>query len=99
MEYYIHVVEINFDYREEMTSINLDLLKQLLAQAKITQPEMARMMGRHRTNLNMKLNGHLAFTVDEMGIVFSALGISDPLLICQILYGKTDLCAAGTHCC
>lgn len=82
-----------------MTHINLDLLKQLLAQAHITQTALARVMGIHRTNLNMKLNGHLAFSVDEMGIVFSTLGISDPLLICQILYGETDLCAAGTHCC
>lgn len=58
--------------------LNQHLLKRRIAMAGYTQSQLAKAVGISRGNLNTKLNGHLAFTLDEVFRLCDILGIENP---------------------
>lgn len=62
---------------KEVTALKMNLLRGAMAEAEVTQSELARAIGITRETLSFKMNGHRPFNTEEVKAICDFLSIED----------------------
>lgn len=57
--------------------LNVNMLRGAMAEANVTQEQLAKAVGMGRGTLSLKMNGHRSFNIEEIAAICDYLNIAD----------------------